>query len=108
MGFSHAGCLSCHPTNGIKAATEIRKALKQFCSGGFSKGLTQQVLGIERGQACRHAAADRHTDTETDTQTRMTTIHFASSTTHAKCNQSWNAQVTVHHADLHHTNELVN
>jgi len=26
------------------------------------------------------------TDTQTDTQTRVTTIHFASSTTHAKCN----------------------
>jgi len=25
------------------------------------------------------------TDTQTDTQTRVTTIHFASSTTHAKC-----------------------
>jgi len=32
---------------------------------------------------------DRHTDTQTDTQTRVsgvTTIHFAPSTTHAKCN----------------------
>ena len=28
------------------------------------------------------------TDTQTDTQTRVTTIHFASSTTHAKCNDS--------------------
>ena len=27
-----------------------------------------------------------HTDTHTDTQTRVTTIHFASSTTHAECN----------------------
>jgi len=27
------------------------------------------------------------TDRHTDTQTRVTTIHFASSTTHAKCNQ---------------------
>jgi len=26
------------------------------------------------------------TDTQTDTQTRVTTIHFASSATHAKCN----------------------
>jgi len=30
-------------------------------------------------------AADRHT--HTDTQTRVTTKHFASSTTHAKCNK---------------------
>ena len=32
---------------------------------------------------------DRHkqTDTQTYTQTRVTTIHFASSTTHAKCNK---------------------
>ena len=37
------------------------------------------------------AAADRHTDRHTDTQTRETAIHFASSTTHAKCNKhvSW-------------------
>jgi len=27
------------------------------------------------------------TDTQTDTQTHVTTIHFASSTTHAKCNK---------------------
>jgi len=27
-------------------------------------------------------------DTRTDTQTRVTTIHFASSTTHAKCNDA--------------------
>jgi len=31
-------------------------------------------------------AADRQT--ETHTQTRVTTIHFASSTTHAKCNNA--------------------
>jgi len=30
--------------------------------------------------------AHRQTDRQTDTQTRVTTIHFASSTTHAKCN----------------------
>jgi len=30
-------------------------------------------------------AVDRQTD-KTHTQTRVTTIHFASSTTHAKCN----------------------
>ena len=30
---------------------------------------------------------DRHTDGQTDTQTRMTTIHFSWSTTHAKCNK---------------------
>ena len=28
----------------------------------------------------------RQTERQTDTQTRVTTIHFASSTTHAKCN----------------------
>jgi len=32
-----------------------------------------------------HAAADRHTDRHT--QTRVTTIHFASSTTHATCSE---------------------
>ena len=29
------------------------------------------------------------THTQTDTQTRVTTIHFASSTTHAKCSNKW-------------------
>jgi len=33
----------------------------------------------------RNAAADRQT--QTHTQTRVTTIHFALSTTHAKCNK---------------------
>jgi len=36
-------------------------------------------------QYCRHAAADR----QTDTQTRVTTIHFSWSSTHAKCNKLW-------------------
>jgi len=35
-----------------------------------------------RGQTHTHT----HTDRQTDTQTRVTTIYFASSTTHAKCN----------------------
>jgi len=30
----------------------------------------------------------RRTDTQTDTQTRVTTMHFSWSTTHAKCNKS--------------------
>ena len=35
---------------------------------------------------------------QTDTQTRVTTIHFASSTTHAKCNHFWaTACKTVRH-----------
>jgi len=33
---------------------------------------------------------------QTDTQTRMTTIHFASSTTHAKCN-NWHYTSTSDH-----------
>ena len=39
-------------------------------------------------QQCGRTAADRQTDTQTDTQTRVITIHFASSTTHAKCNET--------------------
>jgi len=38
---------------------------------------------------------DRHTDTHTDTRTRVTTIHFASSTTHAKCNNVLNSVVKI-------------
>ena len=36
--------------------------------------------------ACGQGQTDRHTDRQTHTQTRVTTIHFASSTTHAQCN----------------------
>jgi len=51
-----------------------------------------------------HAAADKQIDTQTyrqtDTQTRVTTIHFASSTTHAKCNKQNDVEVfdyvTIH------------
>ena len=41
-----------------------------------------RVHAIVWACSCRQT----HTDTETDTQTRVTTIHFVSSTTHAKCN----------------------
>ena len=46
------------------------------------------------------SAGQRQTDRQTDTQTRVTTIYFASSTTHAKCNQRrvvefWTATVRV-------------
>jgi len=34
------------------------------------------------------AQTDTHRERQTDTQARVTTIHFASSTTHAKCNYS--------------------
>jgi len=40
------------------------------------------VWAYGRGQT------DTYTWTDTHTQTRVTTIHFASSTTHAKCNNS--------------------
>jgi len=41
-----------------------------------------------RSQTDRHTdrQTDRHTHTHTHTQTRVTIIHFASSTTHVKCN----------------------
>ena len=36
---------------------------------------------------CSSVGVRPRTDRQTDTQTRVTTIHFASSTTHAKCNK---------------------
>ena len=36
------------------------------------------------------------TDTQTVTQTRVTTIHFASSTTYAKCNNNENKGIAEH------------
>jgi len=38
-----------------------------------------------------HGQTDRHTDT----QARVTTIHFASSTAHAKCNQLYNREIKL-------------
>ena len=37
---------------------------------------------------CSSVGVRPRTDTHRDTQTRVTTIHFASSTTHAKCNNN--------------------
>jgi len=39
-----------------------------------------------RPESCRSVGIRPRTDTQTDTQTRVTTIHFESFTTHAKCN----------------------
>jgi len=36
--------------------------------------------------SCNSVGMRLRTDRQTDTETRVTTIHFASSTTHAKCN----------------------
>ena len=37
---------------------------------------------------------------QTDTQTRVTTIHFASSTTHAKCNDPVNVSVKQNYSNF--------
>jgi len=50
--------------------------------------LTTPPSAAGRRPAAR-ADPDRHTHRHTDTHTRVTTIHFASSTTHAKCNNNW-------------------
>ena len=59
-----------------------------------NQGASLPLLQVTSGslQQCGYAAADRQTDTDTQTdtqftQTRVTTIHFASSTSHAKCNE---------------------
>jgi len=44
-----------------------------------------------RVRAIVWACGRGHTDTHTDTQTRVTTIHFSWSTTHAKCNKRGSA-----------------
>jgi len=55
-----------------------------------------------RVRAVVWACGRGQTDTHTDTQTRVTTVHFASSATHAKCNNefnicpmSWSSQVST-------------
>jgi len=53
-------------------------------------------------QYCRHAAADRQTDRHTpDTQTRVTTIHFSWSSTHAKCNKYYDQNKAIQDSRLH-------
>jgi len=51
---------------------------------------------------CNSVCMRPRTDTQTDTQTRLTTIHFSRSTTHAKCNKlrkctrgTWWCQVRI-------------
>ena len=39
------------------------------------------------GERQAHRQTDRQTDTHTDAQTAVVTIHFASATPHAKCNE---------------------
>jgi len=48
---------------------------------------------------------DRHTDRQT--HTRVTTIHFASSTTHAKCNHNSLRNLVLLRPTWHHTFTLV-
>ena len=56
------------------------KSAQQCTTRGHPLPLPQVTSGSV--QYCRHAAVDRHTDR----QTRVTTIHFSWSSTHAKCN----------------------
>jgi len=61
----------------------------------------QQLGGIPYHSAklhpgpCYSVGMGPRTDRQTGTQTRVTTIHFASSTTHAKCNDDHNKNVIV-------------
>jgi len=48
-------------------------------------GVSPTIPKLHPGQ-CRNVGMRPRTETQTDTQTHVTTIHFASSTTHAKCN----------------------
>jgi len=49
----------------------------------------------------RVASSLFQTDIQTDTQTRVTTIHFASSTTHAKCKKYlWSTQHVIKEMNL--------
>jgi len=52
-------------------------------------GNLYHALSYIRVHAVVWAYGRGQTDRQTDTQTRVTTIHFASSTTHAKCNKCY-------------------
>ena len=58
---------------------------------GRGQTLTQRIRGFTTMRYINlrftYLLTYLHTDKQTDTQMRMTTIHFASSTTHAKCNK---------------------
>jgi len=49
-------------------------------------GIPYHYFKLHPGPCNSVGMRPRTTDTQTDTQTRVTRIHFASSTTHAKCN----------------------
>jgi len=70
------GALIANPPNSAQLGGSLYQALKLYPGPCSSVGV--------RPRTDRH----RQTDRQTDTQTRVTTIHFASSTTHAKCNNS--------------------
>jgi len=75
--------LCCH-SNEINRCTDCKSA-QQCTTRGTPYHSTKlhpgpcSSVGMQQG-------TDRQTDTQTDTQTHVTTIHFASSLTHAKCN----------------------
>ena len=71
--------LPCNPCTDCKSA--------QYCT---TRGHPVQLPQLTSAGPCKSVSMrprkDRQTHRQTDNQTRVTTIHFASSTTHAKCN----------------------
>jgi len=70
-------------------------------------GIPYQSPKLHRGP-CSSVDVRPWTDRQTDRQTHVTTIHFASSTTHAKCKKWWLwshkviANVTVLQTEIHY------
>jgi len=57
-------------------------------------GIPYQSAKLHPGP-CNSVGMRPRTDTQTDTQTRVTTIHFSWSTTHAKCNERQPQQTAI-------------
>jgi len=85
-------------TNHQRARTPRNLQLALCCHGNATDApIANPPNSAQLGSSLYHAAklhlgpcssvgVRPRTDRQTDTQTRVTTIHFASSTTHAKCN----------------------
>jgi len=78
--YTRTFCVRCH-SNAIRA--QIANPANSAQLGGIPYHSPKLHPG-----PCNSVGMRLRTDTQTDiqTQTRVTTIHFASSTTHAKCN----------------------
>jgi len=77
-------CTSSHYITDVKQEDFLYDRMFEY----LADKRTERKTSLLKINKCGRTAADRHTDT----QTRVTTIHFASSTTHAECMLDYSRQ----------------